>query len=128
MTATISATFSYDDAGAAIGFLERAFGFTRGEVHEDDEGRVVHSEVWFRGSCVMVGTTGVGEAVKPASNGAVYVVVEDADAHHARAVEAGAEIVTPLADQDYGSRDYSARDPEGNVWYFGTYLPTPPGA
>ena len=25
-----------------------------------------------------------------------------------------------LADQDYGSRDYSARDLEGNLWSFGT--------
>jgi uncharacterized glyoxalase superfamily protein PhnB len=57
----------------------------------------------------------------------VYVVVEDADAHHARAVAAGAEIVLPLRDQDYGSRDYSARDPEGNIWSFGTYRPQIPG-
>jgi len=26
-----------------------------------------------------------------------------------------------LLDTDYGSRDYAARDPEGNLWSFGTY-------
>jgi uncharacterized glyoxalase superfamily protein PhnB len=46
------------------------------------------------------------------------------DAVHDRAVAAGAEIVYPLTDQDYGSRDFSARDPAGNVWSFGTYRPT----
>jgi uncharacterized glyoxalase superfamily protein PhnB len=51
------------------------------------------------------------------------VVVEDADAHFAHAQAAGAEIVRGLTDQDYGSRDYSARDPEGNLWSFGTYRP-----
>ena len=52
-----------------------------------------------------------------------YVAVEDADAHHAQAVAAGAEITTGLTDQDYGSRDYAAKDPEGNQWNFGTYRP-----
>ena len=52
-----------------------------------------------------------------------YVVVDDPDAHHDRAVAAGANVVMPLTDQDYGSRDYAARDPEGNQWSFGTYQP-----
>lgn len=50
-------------------------------------------------------------------------MVDDIDAHHRRAVEQGAQIVTPPADQDYGSRDYLARDTEGNLWSFGTYAP-----
>ena len=120
---TISATFSYDDAAGAIDFLERAFGFRRGQVFTGDDGRVAHAELWHGDSCVMVGTTGLGSAPKPAANGGAYVVVEDADAHHARAVEAGAEVVMAPFDTDYGSRDYTARDLEGNVWNFGTYRP-----
>jgi hypothetical protein len=50
-----------------------------------------------------------------------YVVCEDPDALHDRALAAGAEIIRALTDQDYGSREFSARDPEGNVWSFGTY-------
>ena len=53
----------------------------------------------------------------------MYVVVEDIDAHHERATAAGAELVRALQDTDYGSREYSARDVEGNVWSFGTYQP-----
>lgn len=125
MSATICSTLSYDDAHTAIDFLERAFGFQRGHVYTDDDGNVVHAELWFGGGCVMLGTTGVGSAPKPPSNGAQYVVVDDADAHHARARKAGAEV-SELTDQDYGSRDFHARDPEGNLWYFGTYRPSPP--
>ena len=127
MSTSIFPTYSYVDAAAAIDFLERAFGFRRGEVHADGEGRVVHAEVWLGDSAIMLGTTGAGDAPKVA-NGASYVVVDDADAHHARAVEAGAEIVMALRDTDYGSRDYAAKDPEGSLWYFGTYAPTPAAA
>jgi uncharacterized glyoxalase superfamily protein PhnB len=54
----------------------------------------------------------------------VYLVVDDPDAHHERAKKAGAEIVRGLRDEDYGSRGYTARDPEGNLWSFGTYRPS----
>lgn len=40
-----------------------------------------------------------------------------------RARRADAEIVRPLADTDYGSREFMSRDPEGNIWSFGTYRP-----
>jgi uncharacterized glyoxalase superfamily protein PhnB len=55
--------------------------------------------------------------------GGIYVVVEDPDAHCQHARDAGAEIIRDLQGTDYGSREYSARDPEGNEWYFGTYQP-----
>ena len=58
-----------------------------------------------------------------AGQGWTYVVVDDARAHYERAKEAGAEIVRESEEQDYGSTDYSARDPEGNLWSFGTYRP-----
>jgi uncharacterized glyoxalase superfamily protein PhnB len=51
------------------------------------------------------------------------VVVDDPDSLHARARDAGAEIVMEPTDQDYGSRDFIASDPEGNLWSFGTYRP-----
>jgi uncharacterized glyoxalase superfamily protein PhnB len=53
----------------------------------------------------------------------MYVAVDDPDAHHDRAKAAGAEITRELVDQPYGSREYGARDLEGNPWYFGTYRP-----
>jgi uncharacterized glyoxalase superfamily protein PhnB len=59
----------------------------------------------------------------PGVNQGVYVYVKDVDAHFARAKAAGAEIVRTLADTDHGSREYCARDLEGHLWSFGTYLP-----
>jgi uncharacterized glyoxalase superfamily protein PhnB len=59
------------------------------------------------------------------ATGGMYVIVDDLDAHYERAKAAGAEILTEPHEQDYGSRDYAARDPEGFVWSFGTYRPGP---
>ena len=53
----------------------------------------------------------------------LYLVVDDPDAHYEHAKAAGAEMVMDITDQPYGSREYAARDPEGNVWCFGTYQP-----
>src|SRR5215813_8408179 len=53
----------------------------------------------------------------------VYVIVDDVDAHFARAKAAGAVITREPVTQDYGGRDYTAKDPEGHVWTFGTYDP-----
>src|SRR5262249_28968392 len=54
-----------------------------------------------------------------------YVVTDDPDGVHDRAVKAGAEIIMELHETDYGSRDFAARDPEGNRWSFGTYRGAP---
>ena len=53
----------------------------------------------------------------------IYVAVADADIACERARAAGAEILEEPTDRDYGSRDFICRDPEGNVWSFGTYWP-----
>ncbi len=114
-TSSVFPFFGYDDAATAIEWLEQAFGFECGEVHRSN-GKVAHAELWYGPGGVMVGSGGgsVGDD-------GVYVVVEDVDAHYARAKAAGAEIVRELHDTDYGSRDYLARDPEGRLWGFGTY-------
>jgi uncharacterized glyoxalase superfamily protein PhnB len=55
--------------------------------------------------------------------GWLYVAVDDVDSLFERANAAGAEVVMEPTDQDYGSRDFSVRDLEGNLWSFGTYQP-----
>ena len=121
----ISPSLLYRDPRAAIDWLERAFGFTRGMVVEDGD-RIAHAELWHGDSCVMLGGERSDDLGQPPGSGWSYVVVEDADAHHARAKDAGAEIVMELVETDYGSRDYAARDPEGHGWSFGTYRPSRP--
>lgn len=120
----VSTVLRYRDAARAIEFLEQAFGLKRQMVHEGDDGTVVHAELSYGDDGIVMVSTGSDEPYgRHAGEGWLYVVVEDADAHHAQAKAAGAEIVRELEDQDYGSRDYSARDFEGNLWSFGTYHP-----
>jgi uncharacterized glyoxalase superfamily protein PhnB len=122
---TLYPTLLYRDAKAAIGQLEEAFGFRRTVFYEADDGTVLHAEVSCGNGAVMVGSKGRGglfaETMSGAGPAGVYVVVSDVDAHCARARQAGAEILMEPTDQDYGSRDFSVRDPEGNIWAFGTY-------
>jgi uncharacterized glyoxalase superfamily protein PhnB len=120
----ISPVIRYRDAAAALDWLEQAFGFERVADYRDDDGKVAHAELRYGSGMVMIGEAREDGMGPPPGSGWNYVVVEDADAHHARAREAGAEIVSGLSDQEYGSRDYSARDPEGNHWSFGTYHPS----
>jgi uncharacterized glyoxalase superfamily protein PhnB len=124
------AFLNYDDAPAALDWLEQAFGFERTAVHDGPNGTIAHAELRFGDGLVMLGSAGRNDlGLKTprelgAVNQGVYVIVDDGiDAHFERARSAGAEIVRALHDTDYGSRDYVARDPEGNLWSFGTYRP-----
>ncbi|WP_433324272.1 VOC family protein [Spirillospora sp. CA-294931] len=107
----------YTDPAKAIEWLEKAFAIEPHEITKDDEGRIVHAELRYATGILMI--TQQDEA----TTGGLYVAVDDPDAHHARAKAAGAEITMELVDQPYGSREYGARDLEGNIWYFGTYRP-----
>ncbi|MEY2516533.1 MAG: hypothetical protein QOJ89_3891 [bacterium] len=116
----------YRDARAAIDWLERAFGLECKEAHEGPDGAVVHAELRAGKGLVMLGTDRDSDGLGPrAGVGSVYVAVEDPGALHERAAAAGAEIIRPLVDTDYGSREFSAKDVEGNHWSFGTYAPEP---
>jgi uncharacterized glyoxalase superfamily protein PhnB len=124
MAHDVIATLRYRDAAAAIDWLERAFGFEREMVVPGPDGSIAHAQLRHGSGMVMLGSvTDDSLWPQPPGGAGVYVVVDDPDAHHARAIAAGAEIVMGLTDQDYGSRDYTARDPEGNLWCFGTYRP-----
>ena len=125
---------AYRDAHAAIDFLCEAFGFSRNMVYEsEDKTRIEHAELTLDGNMIMLGSVSsraeAGIAmVTPAETGgmvtaSLYVVTLDPDAHHSRAVRAGADIISPPADHVHGGRSYEARDIEGNVWSFGSYDP-----
>ena len=125
----------YADAPRAIEFLCAAFGFERHAVYlsESDPNIVQHAQLIWADRMVMISSAidtphvraarmkTVAEAGGPTMG--LYLIVEDVDAHAARARGAGAEIIRDPRDEDYGGRGYSARDPEGNVWSFGSYDP-----
>lgn len=93
------------------------------------EGDVVdHAQLdWPLGGGVMLGSVRENSDVWPQAPGqsAAYVVTDDADELFARVFAAGAEILGPLQDTDHGGRDFTLRDPEGNLWSFGTYRGEP---
>lgn len=116
----------YRDADAAIKWLEDVLAATVKEIHRDDDGDVAHAELNLDGAIIMLGTAGVGRepfASLPAGGRLLYAAIDDPDALHDRAAAAGADVAMPLTDTDYGSRDFTLRDPEGNLWSFGTYRP-----
>jgi uncharacterized glyoxalase superfamily protein PhnB len=119
---TVFPTLVYDDANAAIDFLTSAFAAERHAVYSA-EGTIQHAELRFGNGIVMFSSSRSDAQATRGGGGGIYVVVDDPDAHFARAHAAGAEIVREPFDTDYGSRDYGAKDPEGNVWHFGTYQP-----
>jgi uncharacterized glyoxalase superfamily protein PhnB len=125
--ATVWPTVNYLDARAAIRFLVDVLGFVERAAYTEgsDESVIVHAELrWPEGGGVMLGTANRPDSVfsqMPVGASSVYVVTDDPASVHARAVAAGTELVRDLAETDYGSLDVSVRDPEGNIWSFGTY-------
>ncbi|SPA11922.1 putative Glyoxalase/dioxygenase [Cupriavidus taiwanensis] len=119
------AALFYKDPLAALDWLERAFGFERVMEIRDQQGQLVHSEMRFRDSYLMVGSEWADFTASPASIGGknsqtVHVHLPDGlDQHCERARAAGAEILREPQDEFYGDRTYTARDAEGHVWTFG---------
>ncbi|HET8824642.1 MAG TPA: VOC family protein [Terriglobales bacterium] len=129
---TIMPTLRYHDAPAAIEWLCQVFGFERHAVYPAADGTISHAQLTLGGGMIMLGSQrddAYGRAFKsPREMGGVetrstYVVVEDVDAVYARAQAAGATIVRPLNNTDYGSREFGVKDPEGHTWSVGTYNP-----
>jgi uncharacterized glyoxalase superfamily protein PhnB len=115
----------YADIAAAHKFLVDTFGFSPGGLHRNDDGQVVHGEVSLDGETIWLhrvtpdyGLRSVAELESATSM--VNVFVDDVDAHYARSIAAGAKIISPLADQSYGQREYSVSDLEGRIWSFAT--------
>jgi uncharacterized glyoxalase superfamily protein PhnB len=126
----------YNDAPAAIDFLCRAFGFERQAVYADEANPTIihHAQLIREGQMIMLGShrrDGEFQAKAPmlhpseagGNTMSCYIVLDDVDGHAAVARTAGATIIMEPRDQDYGGRGYSALDPEGYIWSFGSYDP-----
>lgn len=125
---TIYPCMFYQDAPAAITWLARAFGFQTLFEMPNPDGTIAHAELSLGAGVIMLGTAKPERGWKsprdlPGVNQVVYIAIDDPDAHCATAKAAGAEIVAEPYNTDYGSREYAAKDPEGNYWSFGTYRP-----
>jgi uncharacterized glyoxalase superfamily protein PhnB len=123
MTPNISPILRYTDGHAAINWLVEAFGFEKQGVFDAADGGVAHAELKIGNGVIGLSSAGQAKPDNPWSSvrQGVYVTVTEVDALHDRARAAGADIVSPLKDLDYGSREFGARDLDGHLWGFGTY-------
>lgn len=125
---TVWPTLQAHDAHALINFLTDTVGFVRTAVYED-AGQVAHAQLdWPEGGGIMLGSYQPGGdwSREPGTFGG-YVVTDHVDDQYAKVEAAGAKVVRELADQDYGNREFTIADPEGNLWSFGPYRGEPRG-
>jgi uncharacterized glyoxalase superfamily protein PhnB len=124
----------YEDAPAAIEWLERAFGFVEDrEARYEEDGTITHAELELGGATIYLATPeGYSSPLTLRSScelarraydnpwviDGYFVEVDDVEAHYARSVAAGATILRPVA-EGHGMRSYSTEDPEGHRWMFG---------
>jgi uncharacterized glyoxalase superfamily protein PhnB len=118
----------YQDPVAAIAWLGRAFGLREHFVVRGGDGTIQHAELAWGDGYVMLGghsDGSDGRLALPEGPGQLYLVVppDEIDAHHDRAVAAGAQVLRKLEDTGY-DRGYTVADPEGNAWSFGSYRPS----
>jgi PhnB protein len=115
-----------NNASSAMEFYGKAFGATVVMRLADPSGRVGHAELAIGDSVIMLADEHPEFGVRsPQSFGgspvSLHLYVDDADAVVARAVEAGAKLLRPVADQFYGDRSGRLEDPFGHVWDVGTH-------
>jgi len=116
------------DAEAMIAWLKDVLGFSEHVVYRG-EGGVQHAELAFGSSILMLGQDrddAYGRMVGGLENrltDSLYLAIADADALFAKVKASGVKIEREPYTTDYGSRDFICRDPEGNLWSFGTYWP-----
>jgi uncharacterized glyoxalase superfamily protein PhnB len=126
-TSPVTAGIQYRDAPAAIQWLVEVLGFRVDERHDLPDGSVAHARlVWHMGQ-VFVSTrnptSGPWAAAGPASIALNTSESTEVDELYERAHAIGVDLIAELHDVPYGSHQFSARDPEGNLWTVGTYLP-----
>lgn len=113
------------DADAQIAFLTDGLGFRLAARYADDDGAVAHAQLNRpdgRGGVMLGQERPDGDECSPAPGAAgCYLVAQDVSAMFERAVAAGAQVVRPPSEMDYGSMEFTIRDPEGNLWSVGTY-------
>lgn len=108
---TVIPVLPYRNVGEAVEWLCAAFGFQERWRAGD------HRAQLSVGDGAVVVTEGAAHEGAKASH-SVMVRVEDADRHHQRALQLGAQILQPPTDYPYGERQYTAEDIGGHRWSF----------
>jgi uncharacterized glyoxalase superfamily protein PhnB len=121
-------TLQAHDARKLIDYYVDTFGFVVTARHGVDGDTVGHAELlWPEGTGgIMLGSYRPGnEWCREPGTAGGYIVTADPDGLYERIVSRNADVVSPLADTDYGAREFVVRDPEGNLFSFGDYAGEP---
>ncbi|CAM2809113.1 VOC family protein [Skermania piniformis] len=121
---TVWPAFQAHDPRAVVDFLV-ALGFEETACYSDDAGVIQHAQLdWPEGGGVMLGThKPEGPFTQQPGTTAAYIVTADIEAAAERVRNLGHDAT--IVEQDYGSREVTVRDAEGNQWTFGTYAGEP---
>ena len=111
------------NVGATMAFLERAFGFTRGVVLPDADGRLRYAEMRHGDSVLMLVPKSDG-AAPTGGVAALYTYVDDVDAALGRARAAGCGV-GEADDKSWGDRVAEVTDPDGYRWLLATFKKLP---
>ncbi|RUL78359.1 glyoxalase [Dyella choica] len=129
---TIIPYLRYRDAHAAIDWLCKAFGFEKHAVYENEHGRVMHAQLVYGGGMLMLCDVSPGgfsvhmaqpDEIQGRETQCACIHASDCKAHYERAKAAGADIVEEYAEKEYGGAGYACRDPQGHLWWIGSYDP-----
>ena len=134
---TIFPIIRFNDSAAGLAWLKDVLGFEEHGVFRGEDGSIQHGELRHGDAWVMIGSEPVGGDTQPTSSagtgdrfgahagtGFYYLAVDDAAAAFERAHAAGANVTSKLESREYGGREFSLRDPEGNLWSVGEYDPS----
>jgi uncharacterized glyoxalase superfamily protein PhnB len=122
----------YRHAPAAIEWLCQTFGFEKQAVYPGENNTIAHAQLTIGNGMIMLSSVTDSEfsrlmkqpdEIGGAETVSCYIVVEDADAHYAKAKAGGAEIAIDIKTESYGGRGYTCKDLEGHIWTFGTFDP-----
>jgi PhnB protein len=117
----LAPAIAVSNGAQAIEFYKKAFGAVeRYRLIDPESGKVGHAELTINGALLMLSDEYPQFNKTPESLGGVsakfLIMCDDVDAAYQRALDAGAEKVTPLTNQFYGHRDGRVRDPFGHEW------------
>jgi PhnB protein len=113
-------------AAKAIDFYKKAFGATE-IMRMGDGNKIHHAEVKIGNSPIMLADEfpEMGAQSPETLGGSpitIMLYVEDVDTMFKQAVDAGATVERPVADQFYGDRTAGIKDPFGHKWYLATHI------
>jgi PhnB protein len=125
---TVTPHLTVREGAKLIEFYKQAFGAKelRRSVAPDGKS-LLHAEIQIGDSRVFLNDEfpGMGACAPQGTNGSpvhMHLYVEDVDSLYQRAVDAGAKVVMPLADQFWGDRYGVVEDPSGHRWALASHV------